>query len=118
MPIKGLSEIRRLPRLGKIHLGERATSPSGKEYPRATEHFVVPADVEEVYGPTPVALDVMFPVEDEEVFAAQFYRAYSRSRGLVCKGDGASELRGSSTRRRSGAMRRRARSQGTSPAMT
>ena len=89
MAIKGLSDVVRLPRLGKIRLGERAVNEAGKEYPRATEHFVVPAEVQEVFGEiAPTSLEIMFPVEDQGVFASQFYRSYSRTRGLVCKGDG------------------------------
>ena len=33
MAIKGLSEVRRLPRLGKIRLGIKKIAASGKEYP-------------------------------------------------------------------------------------
>ena len=88
MAIKGLSDVVRLPRLGKIRLGERAVNEAGIEYPRATEHFVVPDEVQEVYGTGPTSLEIMFPLEDEAVFASQFYRSYSRTRGLVCKGDG------------------------------
>ena len=88
MAIKGLSDVVRLPRRGKIRLGERVVSEGGKEYPRATEHFVVPDEVREVYGAAPTSMDIIFPVEDEGIFASQFYRSYSRSRGLVCKGNG------------------------------
>jgi hypothetical protein len=31
----------------------------------------------------------MFPVDDANVFAAQWYKCYSNMRGLICKGDGA-----------------------------
>jgi len=89
MPIKGLSENRRLPRLGKIRLGVKKLSPRTKnEYPSATDYFVCPDEVKVVYGEKPKALDVIIPVEDEEIWANQYYRQYSRSRGLVCKGDG------------------------------
>ena len=88
MAIKGLSDVVRLPRRGKIRLGERVVSEGGKEYPRATEHFVVPDEVREVYGAAPTSMEIIFPVEDQGVFASQFYRSYSQSRGLVCKGDG------------------------------
>ncbi len=100
MPIKGLSDRRRLPRLGKIHLGIKAVNPQGVEYPTAVDYFVVPDEVKEVYGAKPTSLDIMFPVDDEELVASQFYRAYSRSRGLVCKGDGenANRLIDSSTK--------------------
>lgn len=89
MPIKGLSEQRRLSRLGKIHLGVKKKSPrTGGEYPTATDHFVCPPEVQKVYGEKPIALNVLIPVEDEEVWASQYYRQYSQSRGLICKGDG------------------------------
>lgn len=87
-PIKGLSETRRLPRLGKIHLGIKIENPGKAPYPRATDYFVCPPEVQTIYGKEPKRLDVIIPVEDEEIWANQYYRQYSRSRGLVCKGDG------------------------------
>ncbi len=88
-PIKGLSEQRRLPRIGKIHLGVKKKSPrTGGEYPVATDYFVCPPEVQQIYGDKPKRLDVIIPLEDEEVWASQYYRQYSRSRGLVCKGNG------------------------------
>ena len=89
MPIKGLSEARRLPRLGKIRLGIKKKSPrTGGEYPVAVEYFVCPPEVQAVYGETPKKLDVIIPLEDQETWASQYYRQYSKTRGLVCKGDG------------------------------
>lgn len=89
MPIEGLSNIVRIPRLGKIHLGIKAKSEKkGSEYPKATDYFVVPDEVKEVYGEKPTELEVMFPVEEPEMFAQQWLRAYSMSQGLVCIGDG------------------------------
>lgn len=92
-PIKGLSEVRRLPRLGKIHLGVKVEKTNDKgevvsTYPRATDYFVCPPEVQAVYGEKPQKLDIIIPIEDDEVWANQYYRQYSRSRGLVCKGDG------------------------------
>ena len=91
-PIKGLSEQRRLPRLGKIHLGEKVEKKmdNGKTitYPRATPYFVCPPEVQKIYGDKPTRLDIIIPVDDEEIWASQYYRQYSQSRGLVCKGDG------------------------------
>ncbi len=89
MSIKGLTETRRLPRLGKIRLGIKKRSPrTGGEYPVATDYFVCPPEVQEIYSKKPKCLDVIIPLEDEEIWASQYYRQYSRSRGLVCKGDG------------------------------
>jgi len=88
MPIKGLSEQRRLPRCGKIHLGVKAKNKNGVEYPKAVDYFVVPPEVAEVYGENPRQLNILIPVEDEEIWASQYYRCYSMTRGLVCRGDG------------------------------
>jgi len=89
MPIKGLSEIRRLPRLGMIRLGEKSFSKTtGKDYPKAVDYFVCPSEIKEFYGEKPKSLDIMFPVEDTEVFFPQFYKRYGATTGLLCKGDG------------------------------
>jgi hypothetical protein len=88
MPIKGISDRRRLPRLGKIHTGIKAKNKEGVEYPKAVDYFVCPPEVQKVYGKQPKELKIMFPLEDETIWASQFYRCYSSSRGLVCKGDG------------------------------
>ncbi len=98
-PIKGLSEKRRLPRIGKLHLGVRVKREDGVEYPRAVDYFVYPPDHPQLkelivtYGEKPKELRIIIPVEDEEKFASQYYRLYSRTRGLVCKGDGETAVR-------------------------
>jgi RNA polymerase subunit RPABC4/transcription elongation factor Spt4 len=49
--IKGLSDIRRIPRLGKIYLGyKKISAKSGNEYPVEVDYFVCPPEVQEVYG--------------------------------------------------------------------
>lgn len=88
MPIKGLSEQRRLPRLGKIRLGIKKKNAKGVEYPAATDYFVCPPEVKKIYGEKPKQFDVIIPLDDEEIWANQYYRQYSRTRGLICKGDG------------------------------
>lgn len=98
MPIEGLSEVTRLPRLGKIHLGEKVKKKgTDVEYPKATPYFVLPdqdkvgelaTTMRKIYGEKPNELPVVFPIEDEDKFASQYYRCYSMTRGLVCKGDG------------------------------
>jgi len=90
MPIKNLSDKRRLPRLGKIHLGIKKVNEGGVEYPAAVDYFVCPDEVKKVFGDQPRELRIIIPVEDEEKWASQYYRCYSRTRGLVCKGDGES----------------------------
>lgn len=93
MPIKGLSDTLRLPRLGKLHLGIKKVSAKGVEYPTATDYFVfgedARAEAKRVYGTEkPNRLSVIIPIEDDAIFASQFYRAYSQTRGCVCRGDG------------------------------
>ena len=88
-PIKGVSEIRRMPRLGKIRLGIKEISPRTKNpYPVAVDYFVVPDEVKKVYGDKPAKLQIMFPTEDPGEFAIQWLRCYSFTQGLICKGDG------------------------------
>jgi hypothetical protein len=96
MPIQGLTEKRRLPRLGKIHLGIKKTKTvNGKEveYPSAVDYFVCPPEVQNIFGEKPKELRILIPVEDEERFASQYYRCYSKTRGLICKGDGVNAVR-------------------------
>lgn len=97
--IKGLSDIRRLPRLGKIRLGIKVQHPTKKDkegnpitYPREVHYFVCPAEVQDKYGPQPTWLDIMFPMEDEHACAPQNYKAYV-FQGLRCKGDGERAMR-------------------------
>lgn len=89
MPIKNLTEIRRLPRLGKIHLGiKKFSEKAQKEYPAEVHYFVCPPEVAEVYGEQPTKLDIMFPVDNPEIVFPQFYKMYGSSTLLKCKGDG------------------------------
>lgn len=88
-PIFGLSERNRMPRLGKIHLGVKVPNKSGQgEHPEAVDYFVLPPDLQAVYGEKPTSLEIVFPVDDDEIIASQWRRAYSATRGLVCKGNG------------------------------
>src|SRR3990167_10326692 len=86
MAIKGLTEQLRMPRLGKLHLGFRDEKKKGA--PTATDYFVCPDEVKKVHGDKPKQLPIMIPTEDSEYWASQYYRAYSQTRGLICRGDG------------------------------
>jgi 5S rRNA maturation endonuclease (ribonuclease M5) len=90
MPIQGQSEIIRLDRLGKIRLGERVPDPKheGQTIPRARDYFVVPPEVQAVYGSQPKELTITFPTDDESRFLREEYRCYGRSYMLSCHGDG------------------------------
>ena len=87
-PIKGISEIVRLPRLGKIRLGIKLQTDEGTEYPSPTDYFVCPDEVKKVFGEKPKELQIMFPTEDEKQWASQYLRCYSETGDLICRGDG------------------------------
>ena len=86
--IKGLSDRRRLPRLGRIRLGLKAVTPQGKEYPKEVSYFVCPDEVKKVYGDMPTELDVMIPLNDLNAVFPCAYKHYGSGRGLKCSGDG------------------------------
>jgi hypothetical protein len=100
--IKGLSEVRRLPRLGKIRLGVKVANKNGNgDHPTEVDYFVfdpqtpspeenerMKAKFVELYGDKPKQINIMFPVPDPNVFFAQDYKRYGSSTSLQCKGDG------------------------------
>ncbi len=87
--IKGLSDRRRLPRLGIIRLGLKMQGKNGgKEYPKETPFFVCPDDVKKVYGNEPTEIDIMLPINDQAAVFPQSYKYYGSSKGLKCQGDG------------------------------
>ena len=91
MPIKNLSEVRRLPRLGKISLGiKKTTKKDGSAcapYPTEVDYFVVSEKVQEVFGEKPKELRIMFPIENRDIYFQQWYKCYGTNL-LKCKGDG------------------------------
>jgi len=102
MPIKGLSERKRVPRLGKIHLGIKETSArTGNPYPKPVDYFVVKADettsvaaaeaFKKVYGEQPRELDIMFHSNEAEEIFPQWFMLYGAGSGLVrmCDGENA-----------------------------
>lgn len=91
--IKGLSAVRRIPRLGRVRLGVKVKNKAGKEYPKETPWFVVPPEVAKVYGEKPTELDIMIPVEDTNVSFPQAYIYFGSSRGVKCTGDGEVAMR-------------------------
>ena len=86
-PIKGISEVIRLPRLGKIRLGIKRET-EGTLYPEPTDYFVCPEEVKKVSGEKPRELRIMFPTNDPAQWASQYLRCYSESRRLICRGNG------------------------------
>ncbi|MGB9879995.1 MAG: hypothetical protein ACPLRM_04460 [Anaerolineae bacterium] len=88
MPIKGLTDVLRMPRLGKIRLGVKEKGEDGYERPKATDYFVVPPEVAAVYGERPQTLDIAFPVDNLEQVFEVWYKRYGQQAGLICRGDG------------------------------
>lgn len=84
MAIKGWSDVIRLPRLGKIALGVK----DERGIPRAVDYFVVPPEVQAIYGPKPKELDILIPSEDIDSFFPIFLKRYGEQYGLLCRGDG------------------------------
>ncbi len=97
--IKGISDRRRLPRLGKIRLGVKVKSQkTGNEYPKETDYFVCPDEVIEAYKKEYPdghikELDVMFPLNDPEIIFPQAYKWYGSTKGLKCMGNGETAMR-------------------------
>ena len=90
-PIKEVSEIVRIPQLGKIRLGTREED-DGSIYFTPADHFICPGGVKKVFGEKPKELRIMFPTENSEQWARQYLRCYSESGSLICRGDGETAL--------------------------
>jgi hypothetical protein len=96
MPIKNLTEPerQRLPRLGKLRTGWKDPD---RGFPVAADYFL-PGETTaqelvdafaERFGDKPTVIEpVYLPTENDEQFASTYYRYYTASHGLVCKGDG------------------------------
>jgi hypothetical protein len=92
--IIGLSDVRRIPRLGRIRLGHvNHNTQTEKNYPMEDPFFHVPPEVAKVYGEQPTELDILFPVNDRSVIFPQAYEYYGSARRLLCKGDGTEAIR-------------------------
>lgn len=86
--ISGLSDRRRLPRLGSIRLGIKKRSTKGVEYPAEVDYFVCPSEVQEVYGDKPKEIDIMLPINEIDAVFPCAYKYYGSSKGLICQGNG------------------------------
>jgi hypothetical protein len=86
--IKGLSDRRRMPLAGKIRLGIKVQNKSGVEYPKETNYFVCPPEVQAVFGNEPKELDIMLTHNDVPTVFPMSYVWYGQSRGAKCRGNG------------------------------
>ena len=91
MPIKGETDAVRLPLLGKVRLGTREKD-DGRIYFTPADHFICPDEVKKVFGEKPKELRIIFPSENSEQWASQYFRCYSESGSLICRGDGETAL--------------------------
>lgn len=94
MSIKGVSDKRRFSILGRIRLGVRRKTESGKEYPSKVDYFILDAfdpavkdQCVKLYGDKPRKLTIAFPDDDVERIFPQYYECWSKA-ALLCKGDG------------------------------
>ena len=90
--IEGVTNRFRLPRIGKIRLGVKV---EGRNYPKATDHFVFTdaPGLEKAYGSRCTELEIVFPTEDIDTFFPTGRKAY-RATGLFCASyDGQTALR-------------------------
>lgn len=76
-----------LPRLGSIRLGIKKQNKDGIDYPVEVDYFVVPPEVEAIYGKNPKELHIFFPSEDIEKTAPRAYKWHG-AKELKCKGNG------------------------------
>lgn len=93
--IPGITDRSRLPRLGKIRLGEKRQGKRG-EYPAALDHFSFrdTPELEEVFGRQCREIyPVLIPVEQEDTWFHTSRSAYTKS-GLFCRcSDGETAIR-------------------------
>ena len=115
MAIKGISDVKVLPRLGKIRTGIKKKNSKGTEYPEEVPYFVLnPLEEEldkngnptgnmrenehikaliDMYGDKPNELQVVFPVDDLALVADPYMKWWGgnvkkKKSKLLCKGDG------------------------------
>lgn len=100
--IKGISDRRRLPRLGKIRLGYKVPNKGADPkkcdckgigcfkctHPMEVDYFVCPPEVQKIYGDKPKELEIMVPLNDLGEIFPTAYKYYGSSKGLKCQGDG------------------------------
>ena len=96
--IQRLAHLRRLPRLGRIRLGERRLlrrNNRSVQVPVELGWFKFDAEslrsypaIRELYGDRPKELDILLPVEDPRLFFPQACKLYGKGGALKCKGDG------------------------------
>lgn len=80
------------PVIGKVKVGELATSASGKSYPRSCDWFIPSGDYaplfKKAYGEKPSTIQIVFPSDDAELVCREEYVLRDGAGKLVATGDG------------------------------
>lgn len=89
MPLKDGIDVRpRVPRCGKIHLGEKGVTQKGKQYPKSLPYFRVPDEIKKYVGERPTELGVRFPYSNPMDNVSYYFRRYGTGGICRCIGDG------------------------------
>ena len=94
--LRGVATISDRPtRIGKLKIGEKTLSKSGKEIPTKLDHIKAVDGAgnliqafHDVFGERPTEFRAVFPSNDPDDFYWEAYRRYGSGTGLVCHGDG------------------------------
>lgn len=80
------------PLIGRVKIGELATSASGKTYPKSCDYFVPGGKYaslfKEAYGDQPSTIQIVFPSDDAELVCREEYILRDNAGKLVSSGDG------------------------------
>ena len=80
------------PLIGKVKVGELATSATGKTYPKSCDYFVPSGKYaslfKEAYGEQPATIQIVFPSDDAELVCREEYILRDNAGKLVSSGDG------------------------------
>lgn len=93
--IKNREEKPRLPipeTGSNLHIGEKALSASGKEYPRALDYFKASGKYASLfhnaYGEKPTLIQIVFPSDDASLCCNEYWELRDSGGKLVSEGDG------------------------------
>lgn len=81
-----------IPAIGSLHIGEKALSASGKEYPRSLDHFKASGKYatlfHDAYGEKPDTIQIVFPSNDASLCCNEYFELRDAQGKLVADGDG------------------------------
>ena len=85
-------ELLELPEIGRLHIGMKQKSQSGKEYPVSLDYFRPTGKYaglfENAYGEKPSTIQIIFPSDNPETVCNQRYEYRDNAGALVARGDG------------------------------